>query len=111
MCPVSREHSILNTDPSLELLPFAEHVRDQCGDGLHRGRFVGAIGFHRDERTFGSGKHHHAHDAFGIHSAAVAAYPNFQNVLPNNLCQLGRGSDVQPEPVNDFNFLLQHDAE
>ena len=100
------QSSILNP----ALLPFAELVRDERRDGLQGRGFVGAVGFDGDARALGGGKHHYAHDAFGVDSASVAAHPHFRGKLPGELREFRRRPRVQAEPVNDFNFPLQHDA-
>jgi len=90
------------------LLTFAEFVRDQLQERIHRFFFVGALGLDQHGAADARCKHHHAHDAFRVDAAAVAAHPDFGLEVRGQLRQLGRRACVQAQLVHDCRFLLQH---
>ena len=68
----------------------------------------GAAGLDDDLGALGGRQHHDAHDALGVHPAAVAGEPDFALETAGELRELGRGARMQAELVDDFNFPLLH---
>ena len=66
--------------------------------------FLLAQGLEQHLATQACCQHHDAHDALGIDAATIAGNPNFAGKLAGRLRQLGGGTCVQSELVDDFNF-------
>src|SRR6185369_5808256 len=97
-----------NRFEAFRLPPFPETVADQAADRVHGLHFVRAVDLERDFRSLAGRQHHHAHDALGVHLAAVARDLHVALEFRRELRQLGRGPRVQPQLVDDLNLALVH---
>jgi hypothetical protein len=104
-----RRHSISAcTLPRERLLPLAELVVDQRNNPIHRRLLVAALGFDLDFAAHARGQHHHAHDAFGVNSPAVAAHEDLALKAAGQLGELGRSPRMQAQLIADADVGLDH---